>query len=79
MPSGRGTPRKVRRKMGIRQWIVQVDMGRRMRFEREDQAIGAAFDVATPVTPGIVFFPDGKEYIVLQRDPRWTITINKVV
>jgi hypothetical protein len=54
-------------------------MGRRMRFEREDQAIGAAFDVATTVTPGIVFFPDGKEYIVLQRDPRWTITINKVV
>ena len=63
----------------IQQWNVLVDTTRRMTFEREDLAIGAAFDTASPAVPSVVTYPDGEEYVVLKRHPNWTITVSKVV
>lgn len=63
----------------IQQWTVTLPDRRVMTFEREDLAIGAGFDVASPATPTVVRYPDGEEFVVLKRHPAWKIQVIKEI
>lgn len=59
----------------IKTWLLEQRGRNQIRFEREDLAIGAAFDIATTDRGTTVCFPDGTVYVVIKAHPSQRIQI----